>query len=85
MSSPKVTPLNLSTFFSKFIIKPTAAGLYGFSSFFLIILVSKYLGTLIGSVATFKVDISDVQLSFLGFFLVFLIDLLKNFQERKSA
>lgn len=85
MSAPKISQLNLSVFLSKFIVKPFAAGLYGFASFFLIIIISKYLGTVIGSVASFKVDISDVQLSFLGFFFVFLINVLKNVQETKTA
>jgi len=85
MSSTKSPQLNLSTILFQFILKPSASGLYGFASFFLIIVTSKYLGTLIGTMSSFNVDITDVQLSFLGFFFVFLINFLKSMQNYKSA
>lgn len=66
---------------SDYILKPAASGLYGFAAFFLIIVISKFLGSLIGTVKGFQVDISDISLSFLGFFFIFLITLLKNIQK----
>jgi hypothetical protein len=85
MSSTKLTQINLSAIMFQFILKPAASGLYGFASFFLIIIISKYFVTFIGTTNSFNVDITDLQLSFLGFFFVFLINFLKNLQNYKSA
>lgn len=67
-----------------YLLKPVASGLYGFAAFFLVIVISKFFGNLIGSAQGFKVDISDVDISFLGFFFLFLINLLKNIQKNRS-
>ncbi len=65
-----------------YFLKPVRSGLFGFSAFFTVLLISKYLGFLIGSLQSFVVDIEDVTLSLLGFFLVFLIKFLENFKDR---
>ena len=80
-SEGKISQTNSINILVGFVLKPVGAGLYGFSGFFLVIVISKYLGTVIGTINSFNVDISDVELSLLGFFFVFLINLLKNFQN----
>lgn len=85
MNSQKMSHAEISTILYKFILAPIASGLYGFAAFFLVIIISKYIGTLIGSLQQFSVDVSDVQLSFLGFFFIFLINFLKNLQNYKST
>lgn len=80
----KIGGSNITGLLTDFLVKPAASGLYGFAVFLVIIIISKFLGHLIGSTGSFQVDISDVNLSFLGFFFLFLIRLLKNIQKRRS-
>ncbi len=69
------------THIKNYFLLPVRSGLFGFSSFFVVLIISKYLGYLIGSMGVFKVDLEDVTLSLLGFVLVFLIRFLENFKE----
>ncbi|MFA6597512.1 MAG: hypothetical protein WCS69_07305, partial [Ignavibacteriaceae bacterium] len=62
-----------SRFFLKYIFYPVRAGLFGFSLFFTTIVISKYLGYVVKSSPEFSIDINDVVLSLLGFFLLGLI------------
>ncbi len=80
----KIGRNNILGLLSDYLLKPAASGLYGFAAFFIIIVISKFFGSLIGSIHGFQVDISDVDLSFLGFFFIFLITLLKNIQKNHS-
>lgn len=84
MKQGKIGKLRLQDLIFLFIIKPAASGLYGFASFFIILLFSKYFALLVGSISRFSVEIKDVELSFLGFFLFFLMNLLKNIQNYHS-
>ncbi len=68
-----------------FIFLPIRSGLWGFSAFFTILLISKYLGYSLGTLKTFNVDIQDIYLSMLGFVLVFLIKVLENFNDREES
>lgn len=63
----------------KYLIFPIRAGLYGFTLVFSVILVLKLLSFLFGINEAFNLDLMDVMLSSVGFFLMFLIYVLKNF------
>ncbi len=64
-----------------FLLKPSAAGMGGLAGFLTVILISKYLGLLVGTVKRWKIDISDVMLSLVGFVLLYLISFLKSLQK----
>jgi hypothetical protein len=64
----------------KYIILPIKAGFYGFTLVFSVILFVKLLSFLLGINDVFNLDLMDVILAFVGFFFMFLIYLLKNFQ-----
>lgn len=73
---------NKSRFFiglKKYLIFPIKAGFYGFALVFSIILFLKLLSFLFGINEAFNLDLMDVMLSSVGFFLMFLIYALKNF------
>jgi len=63
----------------KYLIFPMRAGFYGFALVFSVILLLKLLSFLFGINEVFNLDIMDVMLSSVGFFLLFLIYILKNF------
>ena len=63
----------------KYLIFPIKAGFYGFALVFSIILFLKLLSFLFGINEVFKLDLMDVMLSSVGFFLMFLIYILKSF------
>jgi hypothetical protein len=65
----------------KYLIFPIRAGLYGFTLVFSVILVLKLLSFLFGINEAFNLDLMDVMLSSVGFFLMFLIYVLKNFHQ----
>ena len=67
-----------------FIVNPIKSGIFGFSAFFSILLVTKLLSYLIGTNDTFSVGLDDVLLSVIGFILVFLIKFLENFKQDES-
>ena len=63
----------------KYLIFPIKAGFYGFALVFSIILFLKLISFLLGINEVFKLDLMDVMLSSVGFFLMFLIYILKSF------
>jgi hypothetical protein len=63
----------------KYLFLPIRAGLYGFTLVFSVILILKLLSFLFGINEAFNLDLMDVMLSSVGFFLMFLIYVLKNF------
>jgi hypothetical protein len=65
----------------KYLLFPIEAGCYGFYLVFSVILVSKLICFLLGFNVRFNLDLMDVILSLVGFFLMFLIDILKRFQK----
>jgi len=71
-------------FFLNFFVYPLRAGLFGFSAFFTTVLDVKYMGTFIDPNYPYNVEISDIYLSSLGFFLIFTIRFLENFKEDKK-
>ncbi len=67
-----------------FVLKPIETGLIGFATFFTILIITKYLSYLIGTVEEFIVDIEDLILSAIGFILMFLIKFLENFKKEEA-
>ena len=63
----------------KYLIAPFKAGFYGFTLVFSVILLLRLLSFLLGINDVFNLDLIDVILSSVGFFLLFLIYILKNF------
>ena len=79
---------NEETFFIgglKIIFKAFQSGFFGFAIFFTVLLLSKYLSSLIGNSKNFTIDLSDVLLSLIGFVLTFLISLLSNLSPKSET
>ena len=77
----KIRKYSLTKYLQALLFKPISTGLVGFAGFFTVVLISKYLGVLVGTIKRWNVDISDVTLSLLGFFLMFLISFLTSLQK----
>jgi hypothetical protein len=67
-----------------YLLKPVVSGIFGFTLFLIVILISKFIEFEIGAFASFQIEVSDLYLSFLGFLFLFLINLLKNIQKNYS-
>lgn len=67
-----------------YIFQPFRYGIFGFISFFMVLVAAKYMGYLIGTHNSFEIDFEDALLSMLGFVLVFLIKFLENLKEKSS-
>jgi len=63
------------------IVKPIQGGLFGFATFFIVVIFTKLLSSAINPDSVFVVEIDDVYLSLIGFVLSFLIKLLENFRS----
>jgi hypothetical protein len=61
--------------FQKYFLVPITRGIFGYIGFFTLLILSKYLGYLIGNRATFQIDFTDFLLSLLGFVFIFVIKL----------
>ncbi len=70
---------NLKDILQNYFFAPILSGLYGFALFFSTLILAKGLGTLVGSLPQFYIDIQDAELSILGFVFLFLIRFLKNY------
>lgn len=80
--NPRSMVENKSEFFislKKYLLFPIGAGFYGFALVSSVILMLKLLSFLWGFKEAFNLDLMDLMLSSLGFFLMFLIDILKRF------
>ena len=64
----------------KFVVKPFISGMMGFSSFFTLIIAVKLLMLFFSERSSFVIEIEDVYLSLIGFFLTFLIKMLSAFK-----
>jgi hypothetical protein len=69
---------NLTGFIKKYLLKPFGGGILGYLFFFTLIIISKYLGYLIGNRDSFQIDITDLLLSLLGFAFIFVLKLKEN-------
>ncbi|MCF7859598.1 MAG: hypothetical protein K9N07_09820 [Candidatus Cloacimonetes bacterium] len=63
------------------VAKPLLAGLYGFSLFLIIVVLTKLIGAFIGSTDGINLSMSDVYISLIGFFLLSLIKVLEFYRE----
>jgi hypothetical protein len=68
----------------KYILKPLTGGVLGYIGFFSLLLVSKFLGYLIGNTTSFQVDFIDLLLSLLGFAFIFVVKLKEDSKGRIS-
>ncbi len=66
------------------LLDPIKSGLFGFSIFITILIIVKLFSYTIGSYDYFAIEITDVELSFIGFVLLFLIRFLENFKEKEN-
>ena len=66
------------------LLEPIKSGLFGFSIFITILIAVKLFSYIIGSYGYFAIEITDVQLSFIGFVLLFLIRFLENLKEQEA-
>ena len=67
----------------KYLLFPIEAGLYGFYLVFSVVLLLKLVTYVLGYHKAFQFDLLDFMLSIIGFFLMFLVDLLKNLHYHK--
>ena len=67
----------------KYLLFPIEAGLYGFYLVFSVVLLLKLVTYMLGYHKAFHFDLLDFMLSIIGFFLMFLVDLLKNLHYHK--
>jgi membrane-anchored protein YejM (alkaline phosphatase superfamily) len=72
---------NVGSVARNYFLIPTKSGIFGFATFFTILVITKLLSFAIGTAEQFTIDIYDVLLSGIGFILVFLIRFLENFKE----
>jgi len=70
--------------YKNFISEPIKSGLFGFSIFITILIIVKLFSYFIGSYNYFAIEITDIELSLIGFVLMFLIRFLENFKETKT-
>ncbi len=75
---------NTAVKFNQFFLQPLSSGIFGFALFFTILIITKLLASLLNAGAFF-VDFDDVILSLIGFILMFLIKLLENIAQNKTA
>jgi hypothetical protein len=61
-------------------LEPIKSGLFGFAIFITILIIVKLFSYLIGTYDYFSLEITDIQLSLIGFVLLFLIRFLENFK-----
>jgi hypothetical protein len=66
----------------KYFLFPIESGLYGFYMVFTVVLLLKLVNYLLGINESFQVDHIDFLLSLVGFFLLFLDDLLRSLHRR---
>ncbi len=66
------------------LVEPIKSGLFGFSIFITILIIVKLFSYAIGSYDYVTIEITDIELSFIGFVLLFLIRFLENFKEQES-
>jgi hypothetical protein len=73
---------HIASLLKNYILLPLKSGIFGFAIFITILLVVKLFSYLFGTYSYFAIEISDIELSGIGFVLLFLIRLLENFKEK---
>lgn len=64
-----------------YVFIPLKSGIFGFATFFTILVITKLISYAIGTAEYFLIDVYDVLLSGIGFILGFLIRFLENFKD----
>lgn len=67
-----------------YLLQPIKSGLFGFSIFITILLLVKLFSYVIGTYNYLTIEMTDIELSFIGFVLLFLIRFLENFKETED-
>jgi uncharacterized membrane protein len=80
----KISSIKKTTSIQNYFTEPLKSGLLGFIIFMAIFILVKLISYLIGTYELFEIEITDVELSLIGFVLFFLIRFLENFKERED-
>ena len=75
---------NLFTILNDYVIHPLNEGFFGFGIFLTVLSGSKLVAFLFSAMKSFSIDEKDLILSSVGFLCLFLIDILKNFNNQKD-
>lgn len=75
---------NILMVLNDYIIHPLNEGFFGFGIFLTVLSGSKFMAFLFGIIKSFSIDEKDLILSSVGFICLFLIDILKNFDNQKN-
>jgi hypothetical protein len=67
-----------------FVFEPIKIGLYGFTAFFTVLVITKGFSFLSGLTNFFSIGMEDVVFSLLGFILFFLLKLFENIKEKEE-
>jgi hypothetical protein len=73
-----------SSVIKNYILKPIKAGILGFTSFLVVLILTKLISVIIGTVTSFQLEMDDILLSSIGFILLFLIRFLENFRDQET-
>ncbi len=68
----------------KIIVQSIIHGILGFTGFLAVLLVTKYIGYLIGTLSSFHIELEDLFLCSIGFIFSFLIKILSSFQDEEA-
>jgi hypothetical protein len=75
---------NILMILNDYLLHPLNEGFFGFGIFLTVLSVSKFVAFLFGAAKSFSIDEKDIILSSIGFICLFLIDILKNFNDQKD-
>jgi hypothetical protein len=80
----KEKKINLILFLQKNLIKPFTFGLIGYFGFLTLLIISKYLGFIIGNSTSFQIDSIDFLISAMGFAFIFITKLKESTRDNNS-
>lgn len=75
---------NIFMILNDYVIHPLNEGFFGFGIFLTVLSGSKFVAYLFGALKSLSIDEKDLILSSIGFICLFLIDILKNFNNQKD-
>jgi len=84
-SRQKAGASSLFILLAAYVFEPIKIGLYGFSAFFIVLVITKGFSFLLGIADLYSIGMEDVMFSLLGFILFFLLKLLENIKEKKTG
>lgn len=71
-------------FMKRFILQPLTSGLAGFTTFFVIIFLTKVAAFVFGIKESLQIETGDIIVSTTGFALIFILKILENANKKKS-